>query len=110
MSANYVFIKQGAASPVVPFSFTDESGLPLDLSGGGVTVTFRMRPWNSSSYTVNGQSAVILSPSTAGAGYYALNSMDTAEAGHYLAEWIINPGNLVMPVDGYIHVIISPNV
>ena len=110
MSANYVFLKQGAASPVIPFAFTDENGIPLDLSGGGVTVTFRMRPWNSSTYTVNNQAAIILSPANQGSGYYALNVEDTAVPGHYLAEWIINPGNLVMPVDSYIHVVISPSV
>lgn len=110
MSANYVFAKQGSASPVIPFAFTDENGNPLDLSGGGVQVLFRMRPWNGSGYVVNNQAAVILAPSSQGSGYYALNSSDTAVPGHYLAEWVINPGNLVMPVDGYVHVIISPSV
>lgn len=108
MSANYVLIKQGASSPVVPFEFTDENGNPLDLSVGEVTVTFRMRLWNSDVYTVDNQAAIILTPKNQGSGYYALNSDDTAVPGHYLAEWVINPGNLVMPVDGYIHVVVTP--
>ena len=108
MSANYVFIRQGASSPVVPFSFTDENGNPLDLSADGVQVTFRMRLWNSGVYVISGEVATILPPASQGSGYYALNSSDTSIAGHYLGDWILNPGNLIMPVDGPIHIIISP--
>lgn len=110
MAANYVTIKSGAASPVVPFAFTDENGNPLDLSAPDVIVTFKMRLWNSSVYVINGQAAVILTPMNQGSGYYALNDTDTAIPGHYLGEWTINPGNLIMPSDGYIHILIGPSL
>lgn len=108
MAGAYWFIKSGAVSPALTFTFTT-NGVPMDLTGK--TVMFRMRPWAGppATYTVNA-AATVSTPATSGAGYYSWQSGDTMTPGHYLGEWVINPGNLVLPVDGYEHILISPSL
>ncbi len=105
-------IKRNDTLPTITVDFLDEAGDPVDLTDAS-NITFVMyTDSDSPTEIVNAQAFVVGDP-TNGSIEYGWDTSDTATAGDYLAEFavtLIGGAKVTLPVDGYIHVKVIPDL
>ena len=109
MSAFDFVIKQGDTQPSFVQTITDSTGAPLNLTGA--TVTLVVRALTSSDVLINATATIV--DATAGKVAYSFSATDTAEAGTYLAQWLVadvHGQTFSIPTDGYLSISIEGNL
>lgn len=109
MAAQDFAIKQGDTLPALLDTLTYTDGTAADLTGA--TVTFVMRSLTAVGPATNA-AATILAP-TLGTISYTFTAQDTANAGMFMANWVVTfPGGSMgtWPTDGYIEINIEENL
>jgi hypothetical protein len=107
---NLLTLAAGSLQPVFSVQFFQPDGVtPLNIATNS-GVFFRMRSEESNILTINNAVMVVTS---AGLGkvFYQWTLADVAVAGRYLAQVEVRyavAGPLIMPTNGYYHILIAP--
>ena len=104
-----LIIGQGATSPALTATMTDQSGNPVNLSG--CTVTFVMRSLFSSTPVVN--TTATITNAAAGTVQYSWLATDTATSGLYSGQFQVVTGSgttFSAPTDGYLEISIEDSL
>lgn len=109
MAAQDFVIKQGDTLPILTDTLTYSNGSAANLSGASVNFVMRsltaIAPWTNLPATVVSAGAGTVS--------YTFTATDTANAGMFMANWVVTfSGGAVMswPTDGYIEINIEENL
>lgn len=102
-------ISQGATTPVLSETITDQNGNSVNLTSA--TVIFIMRQLSSSTPTVN--AAATITNATAGQVTYSWSSADTATAGLYMGQFhcVLSGGSTYdFPNQGFLMIEVQENL
>lgn len=103
-------MKKGDLLPVFERVLHDESGAPLDLSGEGITVAFRMRQADGGVLKIDDAEAEIVNDGKKGRVRYVWDEGDTDLVGTFDAEFIVSDGPRTLPSSHYFRIEIISNL